>query len=426
MNNFKVSIEKNGVLTAAGRLTGESHLSTCFKYDADYLASENAQPISVRLPLQSEPFSAEQTKLFFDGLLPEGYIRMSIADSMHFNPDDYVTVLHKLGCECLGAIMISDDEDHYTAAYESLSKKQLNDFAKEGASKSIELVSRSHLSLAGASGKAGLYYDKKHDRWYLPVGTAPSTHIVKQSHVRLDSLVLNEQLCMLTAGLCGLDVPNSVIINTADGGDEDILFATERYDRIIPDNHAENNGLPVPLRLHQEDFAQALGIPAADKYEKSGDNYLKLMFDLIRTKSSYPLEDMTKLWDRIVFSCLIGNADAHLKNYSILYESDLSSKRLAPVYDIVSTAIYTSSSRNLSVSIGDAETLDDLNMDAFRAASAAAGIGENYAVRRVCAMTEQLPKALSEAAASLASQGFPKALEIADRIKAESVMLKQK
>ena len=58
--------------------------------------------------------------------------------------------------------------------------------AAEGAQKSAEIVTRSHLSLTGASGKVGLYYDTAGNQWYLPQGTAPSTHIVKQSHVRLE------------------------------------------------------------------------------------------------------------------------------------------------------------------------------------------------------------------------------------------------
>ncbi|MBR5925764.1 MAG: HipA N-terminal domain-containing protein, partial [Firmicutes bacterium] len=236
MIDYKVSIEKNGQRIVVGRLKGENSADTCFTYDAGYLASEDAQAISVNLPLTGTAFSAEQTRLYFEGLLPEGYIRMSLADSMHFEQEDYVSLLHVLGCECLGAIMISDENEEYDASYVALSNKQLSDFAKEGASKSVELVKKSRLSLAGASGKAGLYYDEKKGKWYLPVGTAPSTHIVKQSHVRLDALVLNEQLCMLTAKLCGIDVPSGFVVNTGSGLDDSVLFATKRYDRVFAEN----------------------------------------------------------------------------------------------------------------------------------------------------------------------------------------------
>ena len=423
MIDYKVSIEKSGQRIVVGSLTGENSADTRFTYDAGYLASEDAQAISVNLPLTGTTFSAEQTRLYFEGLLPEGYIRMSLADSMHFEQEDYVSLLHVLGCECLGAIMISDENEEYDASYEALSKKQLSDFAKEGASKSVELVKKSRLSLAGASGKAGLYYDEKKGKWYLPVGTAPSTHIVKQSHVRLDALVLNEQLCMLTAKLCGIDVPSGFVVNTGSGLDDSVLFAAKRYDRVFAENSVYNKKLPVPLRLHQEDFAQALGIPTAAKYEMPGDNYIKKMFDLLRAQSSNPVEDIIRLWDRIVFNCLIGNADAHLKNYSLLYGSDLSAKRLAPAYDIVSTAIYESSSPNLSVIIGSAKTLDELKLNDFRDAADMAGIGRKLAMEHLDTMIKKLPKALDEASQSLNAQGFSQARRIAGRIKAKARLI---
>ena len=88
----------------------------------------------------------------------------------------------------------------------------MKELAAEGAQKSAEIVTKSHLSLTGASGKVGLYYDVVNDHWYLPQGTAPSTHIVKQSHVRLEGIVTNEQLSMMTAAKCGIDVPESFIM----------------------------------------------------------------------------------------------------------------------------------------------------------------------------------------------------------------------
>ena len=97
--------------------------------------------------------------------------------------------------------------------------------AAEGAQKSAEIVTKSHLSLTGASGKVGLYFDKEGAQWYLPTGTAPSTHIVKQSHVRLDGIVTNERLCMMTAAKCGIEVPESFIIDPGSGADSEEVKA---------------------------------------------------------------------------------------------------------------------------------------------------------------------------------------------------------
>ena len=148
-----------------------------------------------------------------------------------------------------------------------MSAEEVKRLAQEGATESAELVTKAHLSLTGASGKVGLYYDNEKDEWYLPYGDAPSTHIVKQSHVRLKNIVANEQLCLLTAKKLGIEVPESFIVKTTGIDSEDVLFATKRYDRKISVNNKKINGLTIPYRLHQEDFAQALGIASSEKYE---------------------------------------------------------------------------------------------------------------------------------------------------------------
>lgn len=288
--------------------------------------------------------------------------------------------------------------------------------AAEGATKSAELVTKSHLSLTGASGKVGLYYDAKTGAWYLPHGTAPSTHIVKQSHVRLEAIVTNEKLSLMTAARCGLDTPESFIINTGKGEEHEVLFATQRYDRLFEQDGRIIDGMPKPYRLHQEDFAQAMGIPATAKYEKEPRGYLKGMFEILRRYSADPIADQLKLWDIIVFDYLIGNTDAHIKNFSLLYGKDLKQIRLAPAYDIVSTVIYEQSTRDMAFSIGGALSLDDLTRDSFREAAREVGLGERMAMRRFDAMASRFRAALHGAAEDLQADGYPKAAEIEERI----------
>ena len=411
---YEVSLERGGTQQFVGTLTGSGPDDTVFAYGLEYLQSEDAAPVSLSLPLQAEPFSPAQTRNFFDSLLPEGFTRRAVAQWIHADESDYLTILHALGRECLGAIQIKTEEEHPQASYEPLTVSQVRELAAEGAAKSAELVTESHLSLAGASGKVGLYYDG--ETWYLPKGTAPSTHIVKLSHVRLKQIVLNEQLALLTAKNCGLLVPDSFIVNTGSGKDEEVLLATRRYDRVFRDNGRTVDGLPVPARLHQEDFAQALGLPAGAKYEKPGDAYLQQMFSLLRRYSAQPIEDMTRLWDQIVFHCLIGNTDAHLKNYSLLYSGDLRTVRLAPVYDVVSTTVYPASTRKLSFRIGSAETIDEIGAADFEAAAREAGLGIRMAMGRYRRMAERFVPALRAAAETLSGQGFASAAELAEKI----------
>ena len=418
-----VLIEISGEPVTAGHITGTTAHDACFSYDEAYISQKKYRAISLSLPLQEEAFSPRQTHTFFEGLLPEGFTRRSVAQSLHLDENDYLSILHALGKECLGAIRIIDEtDDDGKSDYELLSIGQVQALAEEGATKSAELVVASHLSLTGASGKVGLYYDGAN--WYLPHGNAPSTHIVKQSHVRLEHIVTNEMLCLKTAQNLGIKTSDSFIINTKSGTDDTLLFATERYDRIFSAKKSIR-GLPVPNRLHQEDFAQALGISSAEKYEQNNADknagYLKKMFSLLRAHSADPISDQLALWDYVIFSYLMGNTDNHIKNYSLLYSTDLQTIRLAPLYDVVSTIIYKSGTRDLSFAIGGEHTIDRLTRDSFRTAAKEIGLGEKIALAHFDSLSERFPRTLDDATEQLCADGFLKAEELRNRITATRI-----
>ena len=409
MKRLNVLIEILGAQQHAGSIDVNDFGEGRFRYDRAYLEKEGAAAISCNLPLREDPFSENETRIFFEGLLPEGFTRRSVAGWIHTDADDYLGILAGLGSECLGAVKICEagSDSPSDPHYEPLSMEQIRALAREGASKSAELVTKAHLSLAGASGKAGLYLDEKDGRWFLPHGDAPSTHIVKQSHVRLGGIVTNEQLTMKTAGLCGLTVPDSFIINVGESRDEDILLATERFDRLFTGNGIFLQGLEVPKRLHQEDFAQAMGIPPALKYETEDRNYLGRMFALLRKVSSDPIRDQLALWDLLLFDFLTGNTDNHIKNVSLLYDPGLKGIRLAPAYDIVSTCVYDASTRDLAIRLGSGKSLDDTSRGSLIEAAGKAGIGESVAMGRLDAVAGRFENALKESGRMLAEQGFP-------------------
>ncbi len=416
MMKYNVGMEIHGKQVRVGTIEGESSESAQFMYSEEYISGADPHSISVSLPLQREPFSPRETRVFFDGLLPEGFIRRVIAGNMHFDEDDYLSILHNLGKECLGAIRIYNDDEETEFSYEPLSPKQVEELASEGTVKSTELVVKTHLSLTGASGKVGLYYEDLSDKWYLPVGLAPSTHIVKQSHIRLDGIVTNEQLSMLTASKCGIDIPESFIINTGRGLDSEVLFATKRYDRTFEGAFENVDGLRMPLRIHQEDFAQAMGVAASDKYEKEGQNYGQKMFEILRTYAANPLEDQLALWRRIVFNYIIGNTDSHIKNYSLLYKPDMMGVKLAPAYDIIGTLIYESATRELSIGIGEVRNIDDIKRESFLEMAAIVGLGEKPALRVYDEVSDRFEAAIKEASKELTDTGFENAESICERI----------
>lgn len=416
MREYIVSIERNGGQIKVGSIIGSGVSDSCFSYDDEYLNSDDPVAISISLPLQKESFSPEQTRIFFDGLLPEGFTRRSVAQWLHFDENDYLSILHGLGKECLGAIRISVEGENDDESYEEIGEDQIRRLAAEGATKSTEIVTGTHLSLAGASGKVGLYYDPTGKKWYRPHGLAPSTHIVKQSHVRLEGIVTNEQLSMLTAAKCGLNTAESFIINTGKGNDSEVLYATKRYDRLINSDSKKVNALERPFRLHQEDFAQAMGIPSANKYEPEGTEYALGMFDVLRRYSADPLADMVALWDRIVFSYILGNNDGHIKNYSLLRGINLKEIRLAPAYDIICTTIYENSTRKMSFNIGGKADINDISESSFREFAASVGLGERIAMDRFGKVLNHFESSLRASAKELSDMGFKGAESLADKI----------
>lgn len=417
--NLKVQIEINGQFVQVGNITGSSSRDAVFSYDESYLASSSAKAISLSLPLAKKSFDTDSTKIFFDGLLPEGFTRQCVADSIHASTDDYISILRELGSECLGAIQIIDENmPCVETGYIPLTIEEIKELAQEGAGKSAEIVVKSHLSLTGASGKVGLYYDEISGKWYKPQGSAPSTHIVKQSHVRYKNIVLNEQLCLLAAKKLGIEIPESFIIQTQNGktNDEDVLFATRRFDRKFDNDTKQIEDLKIPYRLHQEDFAQALGIKSIDKYERAGEGYLKKMFDLLHKHSVNPIEDVLKLWRRVVFNYLIGNTDNHIKNSSLIYTKDLSSIRLAPFYDVICTRLYESSTDEMSVSINGRQNINQVSRVDFEQEAKNCGLASKSAMQIYNELHDGIKKAVMDSAEELTRAGFTEAESMAEKI----------
>ena len=309
--------------------------------------------------------------------------------------------------------------------YTKVNDDEIKRLASEGASESASVMMRTHVSLTGASGKVGLYYDGH--AWYMPGGCAPSTHIVKQSHVRLRRIVVNEQLSLLTAHKLGLLVPESFIINLDSGDDADVLYASSRYDRIFASDSPGSpmsepiacisaDGHNMPFRLHQEDFAVAMGIPSKDKYERPGDSYLEMAFKLVREQSSHPLLDARRLWDYYLFDYFIGNTDCHIKNLSLLYTEDMKSKNLAPLYDVISTTIYEGSSRDMAVAIDGKYDIDDIDRGSFNNMASRVYMGKSVAMADYDNMADAFEKAITDAGRELMEQGFTDAMKIKDEI----------
>lgn len=417
MRDLIVRIEQAGKFYTVGHISGLDWQSAVFSYGDDWLNSPDSVPISLSLPLQKTPFSREQTRNYFEGLLPEGFARRSVANWLQKDEEDYLSILSGLGKECLGAIQIIDSEESESARlqYRKLDMEAVRRLAAEGVTESAEYVVASHLSLTGASGKVGLYYDSDQDEWYQPIGLAPSTHIVKQSHVRYSDMVTNEQISLRAASHLGIPVSESFVINTGSGADSEILLASKRYDRIFSEPSSIADGLRIPRRLHQEDFAQALGIPSSEKYEKPGQEYLSRIFQLLYRVSGNPLDDARKLLDLLIFDTLLGNTDNHIKNLSLLYSSDLRIIRLAPAYDLICTLIYPQHTSEMSIAIAGEREVTRIDRDVWCHSSAEIGINPKAIGKEYDRISSGLDEAIRKASAELA-EDLPRAREIGEEI----------
>jgi serine/threonine-protein kinase HipA len=193
---------------------------------------------------------------------------------------------------------------------------------------------------------------------------------------------------MKLARAVGLRVP-FVEMRSAEGID---YLLVERYDRIT--------AAPRTLeRLHQGDFCQALAIPSETKYENEGGPSLQQCFQLLRAASSVPAVDIVRLLDAVVFNYLVGNYDAHGKNFSLLYRGNAVKSRttsLAALYDLVCTAYYPDLSRKMAMKIGGEYEADRIYPRHFERLAEEAGLSKPMVKRRVPSIAEDLKSRLPE------------------------------
>jgi len=346
--------------TKAGSLESTENRGVIFIYDENYLINKNSVPLSASLPLQREEFSQKQCIPFFSGLLPEEDSRKKIADYLHISETSTLKLLEALGGECAGLISILSEEDSLSAEtsykldsnnYELLDDNRLSEFIEKINTRPlIKADDKLRLSLAGAQEKLAL--TKINGEWYLPLNGAPSTHILKPSRTgSLSSLAQNEYICMKLAKKFGLSVPDVDLLNIA-GKD---IFVVERYDRLKETNTIQ--------RLHQEDFCQALGIMSTSKYQNDGGPGIADIFNTILKVCTVPALESQKFLRYMLFNYLIGNCDSHGKNYSLLYKNNR--VELSPLYDVVSTIIYSGLTEKLSMKIGEHYEIQKVSKEDF-------------------------------------------------------------
>lgn len=293
-------------------------------YEKKWLASRNAFPLSLTMPLDRQRHEAAVVDPWIANLLPEGSALSTAARRLGVATEDKLGLLSEMGRDVAGAISVGAPRrdlkgGYHTIPDEGALQKILDDLPRKPFLVGEEGVS---MSLAGVQEK--LPVAVVDGALAIPVNGAPSTHILKPSDPnRLYGGTHNEALCLVLAKLVGLSTAE---VTTGVAGDREYLLVT-RYDRLVRGSKVH--------QFHQEDFCQAMGIPPEAKYERNqsaikGPTF-PAMIKLVRSEMEAP--NVLRLLDALIFNVSVCNTDAHGKNYSIILSGG--PPQIAPLYDIM-------------------------------------------------------------------------------------------
>lgn len=404
--------EFNGVYERIGTLR-TTNKGTSFTYDSAFARSDSARSISLSLPLREEPYLDADAPAFFEGLLPEGILRREFANIARTDELLSASLLARLNNESVGGLVFNCSEELplHDRAYRPIQYRTVAALSENPMQTALQMGLSSRLSLAGAQTKIGLYHtgDDDADGWFRPEGGAPSNTIVKASTSMFPYQTVNEAFCLSVARLCGFDVASAELVPSS----RDPLIVLKRFDRPMPERPAFIDGLAMPARLHQEDFCQAAGLPSYRKYEPTDGRYLALGSRLLSRTVSNPFGDKMMFFDRVLLDYLIGNCDNHLKNNSILWNSDWSTRELSPLYDITCTTMYSALAREMGISLCESRRIDDVTARDIRSAARSAGISEALGWEHYLSLREEFRAALPQAEQEIAERGFPEVHEVA-------------
>ncbi len=305
------------------RIAGDRSI---FAFNESYIANENRPTLGLRFKDEAGELLTEfrpyQTRLmpFFSNLLPEERLRTYLADRAGVNPEREFFLLWVLGSDLPGAVTVRSAGDEAWPPEDAGEHISDEGERKKALRFSLAGVQLKFSAIAEASG--GLT---------IPASGVGGSWIVKLPSEKYDGVPENEYSMMTLARIIGIDVPPVELIDVGaiENLPEDVAalkgqaLAIERFDRL-------SDGSAV----HIEDFAQVFDVYSQDKYDKASAMNIATVVGAEGDE-----HDIREFIRRLTFNTLIGNADMHLKNWSLIYP-DRRAARLAPAYDLLSTVPY--------------------------------------------------------------------------------------
>ena len=363
-----------------------------FSYDESYLANPVDGALSFSLPLCGEKYDSARAYNFFANLLPPGVVRQRLGASLHLSQHNVFGFLKAIGGDCAGAVSLypewsrpaPQDVEHTRV----LSEEEAVRILKSLKRRPLYAAGEEGYRYSGAGAQDKLIARIKDGQIVLPLFGMPSTHIIKPAADGFDDSVQNEFYCQRLAAEIGLPASRAEILSLSG----ETYYVSERYDREIVDGK--------PRRLHQEDFCQVLSVDPEAKYEADGGPGISDCMDVIR-RMRITTASQLRFIDAVAFNYLIGNADAHAKNMSVVYRGKTAS--LAPLYDLVSTAVYPELSRKMAMSIGGDADFKSISRASFSDMARSCAVSPRLVLSRLDALCARIVPVAERVAAECAA-----------------------
>jgi serine/threonine-protein kinase HipA len=331
----------------AGRLIQDTHGQLSFTYDDQYRQLDDPTPLSLSMRPTRREHPHRVVDPWLRGLLPDSdAVLARWAARFKVSANSPFALLTHVGEDVAGAAQFVTPErlESVTSGGEldwietDYIAERLAVLRADRAAWS-DVNSPGQFSLAGAQSKFALYRDPASSQWAIPAGRHATTHIIKPALPDLADQDINEHLCLVAARNLGLNAAHSEVMEF----DGERAIVLERYDRTFVEGEL--------VRIHQEDFCQALGLPPTDKYERGDDGTrgrgpgIVDIIEVMRTVQSVRAwrESARHYVSALAYNWLIYAPDAHAKNYSVLLAG--ADAEPSPLYDISSVLPYPATNR---------------------------------------------------------------------------------
>lgn len=390
----------------AGQIHADKSGRLSLNYESAWRESSQGYSLSVSMPLAEITYPQKAVWPYLWNLLPESpNVLQRWGQLYHVSAGNPFKLLEHVGADVPGAAQFIpperrveiQSEQHPTIQWISIDelRERLRQLRND-----ISAVRRpgdiGKMSLPGAQAKTAYYWDQQENRWGVPGGRTPTTHIIKPCIPGFDGLVENEHLCQDIAARLGMPAAKSFVLSL-----DDTYIVVERYDRLPP-----SPGSSFPRRIHQEDICQALSLMPTRKYQEDGGPGITQIVTLIRRVSDNPDVDVERFLKANMFNWLIGGTDGHAKNYSLLIGAD-DEIRLAPLYDLSSQLPYPDLiTQRVAMKIGEHYEIARVGSADWRNLAHACAIDEGRVISMLTEMARALPDEISAALAQARVDGL--------------------